>query len=107
MVLDEDVVKRNLRGLEALPNGAEGPGLAVGTSTRLQCGAAGWLQHCAGVVPVVRDGMRPCLGTTSCGRHCSEPRTDILGSVYAHRTHLSGFSCVFSSKFSMAFCQLS
>jgi hypothetical protein len=38
MVLDEDVVKRNLRGLEALANGAEGLGLTASTSTRLQCG---------------------------------------------------------------------
>ena len=35
VILDEDVVKRNLGGLEALANGAVGLGLAAGTSTRL------------------------------------------------------------------------
>ena len=103
MVLDEDVVKRSLRDLEALPDRVEGPGAAAAVTTRLQCGAAGRLHHCAGVVPVARDGMRPCLGTGSCSRHCPEPRTDILGSVHAHRAHLSGSM----PSFSLAVYQLS
>ena len=35
VILDEDVMKRNLGGLEALANGAVGLGFAAGTSTRL------------------------------------------------------------------------
>ena len=96
MVLDEDVVQRNLGGLEALAHGAEGLSLAAGTRTRLQGCAARRLLHCAGVTPVRRDGCGPSLDTASCSRHRPKPQIDIFGSICAHRAHLGGSVASFS-----------